>query len=108
MATKKSAPKKSPAAGAAAATVFNALSHSQLGSLRAAKQAASQQFLAPAAAQAQASALAAAAPTSPAPSSNVVGVGLGEQISGGKHTGLLAIKFLVRIKYPENQIPAGE
>jgi len=39
---------------------------------------------------------------------NLVGVGLGEQISGGKNTGVLAVKFLVRIKYPDNQIPPGE
>ncbi|MEJ7670485.1 MAG: hypothetical protein WKH97_17525 [Casimicrobiaceae bacterium] len=26
----------------------------------------------------------------------------------GKHTGIMAVKFLVRIKYPDNQIPPGE
>jgi hypothetical protein len=45
------------------------------------------------------------AAASPMPETNVVGIGIGEQISHGKHTGMMAVKFLVRIKYPDNQIP---
>jgi hypothetical protein len=36
---------------------------------------------------------------SPSPTENVVGVGIGEKITDGKHTGALAVKFLVRMKY---------
>src|SRR6266511_4211009 len=80
-------------------------SHKQISSLRAAKQAAAQQLLQPV----QTTAFSAlAASTSPEPSTNLVGVGIGEQISGGKHTGVMAVKFLVRIKYPDNQIPDGD
>src|SRR5256714_13183574 len=41
---------------------------------------------------------------SPAPEDNLSGVGIGEKISGGRHTGIMAVKFLVRIKYPYKQI----
>lgn len=41
---------------------------------------------------------------SPVPTENVVGVGVGEKISGGKHTGVWAVKFFVRLKYPEAQL----
>jgi hypothetical protein len=85
--------------------LVSALSDREIGSLRSAKQAAARQFLAPARITGF-SALAASA--SPMPQTNVVGIGIGEQISGGKHTGVLAVKFLVRIKYPDNQIPTGE
>jgi hypothetical protein len=43
----------------------------------------------------------------PAPSSNVVGVGIGEKLVNGRATGVLAVKFLVRIKYPQEQIANG-
>jgi len=46
----------------------------------------------------------ASAATSPAPSTNVVGVGIGEKVTNGLLTGLTAVKFLVRIKYPDDQI----
>ena len=85
--------------------IFTGLSDKQVTSLRAAKQAAAQRLLQPAQTM-QFSALAAS--TSPEPSTNLVGVGIGEQISGGKHTGIMAIKFLVRIKYPYNQIPDSD
>jgi len=45
---------------------------------------------------------------SPAPESNVVGVGLGERIAGGKHTGTAALKFFVRVKYPEDQLKESD
>jgi len=41
---------------------------------------------------------------SPAPSSNVVGVGIGEKRVAGRPTGVLAVKFLVRVKYPQDQV----
>jgi hypothetical protein len=40
-------------------------------------------------------------PVSASPNDNVVGVGIGEKISDGKQTGVLAVKLLVRIKYAE-------
>ncbi len=43
---------------------------------------------------------------SPAPERNVVGVGIGEKLVDGKPTGIRALKFLVRSKYPEDQISA--
>jgi len=42
--------------------------------------------------------------TSVAPDQNVVGVGVGEQIVDDKPTGVLAVKFFVRLKYPENEL----
>jgi hypothetical protein len=37
----------------------------------------------------------------------VVGVGIGEKLVNGRATGVLAVKFLVRIKYPHDQISGG-
>jgi Peptidase family S64 len=45
-----------------------------------------------------------AAASSVAPDQNVVGVGIGEQIVDDKPTGLMAVKFFVRVKYPENEL----
>jgi hypothetical protein len=90
---------------ARASIMFTGLSNKLVTSLRAAKEAASRRFLRPARITSFA---ALSASTSPEPQTNLVGVGIGEQISGGKHTGIMAIKFLVRIKYPDNQIPKGE
>ncbi|HEU5247121.1 MAG TPA: hypothetical protein VFU09_08540 [Candidatus Udaeobacter sp.] len=42
--------------------------------------------------------------TSVAPDQNVVGVGVGEQIVDDKPTGVLAVKFFVRLKYPEHDL----
>lgn len=41
---------------------------------------------------------------SPTPADNVMGIGVGEKISGGRHTGVWAVKFFVRLKYPEAQL----
>lgn len=41
---------------------------------------------------------------SPAPENNVVGVGVGWKISDGKDTGVMAVKFFVRLKYPESEM----
>ena len=46
--------------------------------------------------------------SAPTPSENVVGVGVGEKIAGGQLTGVMAVKFFVRIKYPHAQIGKGE
>ncbi len=46
--------------------------------------------------------------TSPAPESNVVGVGIGERVENGRHTGVLALKFLVRVKYGEDQLTPSD
>ena len=90
------------APGAAVFTGFSA----QVDRLQAAKHSAARQLLQPAQQITTFSAMSAS--TSPEPSTNLVGVGIGEKLSGGKHTGTLAVKFLVRIKYPDNQIPPGE
>jgi len=50
------------------------------------------------------SARAAAAAISPKPVGNVVGVGIGEKISDGSPTGALAVKLLVRMKYPQTHM----
>jgi hypothetical protein len=46
-----------------------------------------------------------AAMTSPDPAVNVVGVGIGEMISGGTPTGLVSVRLLVRVKYTKSMIP---
>ena len=46
-----------------------------------------------------------AAATSPDPGVNVVGVGIGEMISGGTPTGLMSVRLLVRVKYAKGMIP---
>jgi hypothetical protein len=35
-------------------------------------------------------------------------VGLGERIAGGKHTGTAALKFFVRVKYPDDQLKESD
>src|SRR5262249_60396566 len=49
-----------------------------------------------------------AAAASAAPSDNVVGVGIGEKLSGGAETGIMAGEVLVRKKYPKDQIAAKQ
>lgn len=44
----------------------------------------------------------------PTPDQNVVGVGIGEKLDGGKPTGILAVKFFVRRKFPEGEISPGD
>ncbi len=106
MAAKKSSKKSAKSSTSASASIiFTGLSDKQINSLRAAKQSAAQRLL-PSTQVASFSAFSAS--TSPEPSTNLVGVGIGEQISGGKHTGIMAVKFLVRIKYPYNQIPDSD
>lgn len=45
-----------------------------------------------------------AAASSVAPEQNVVGVGIGEQVVDDKPTGIMAVKFFVRIKYAEHEL----
>jgi hypothetical protein len=42
--------------------------------------------------------------STPAPDQNVVGIGVGEQIAGDMPTGLLAVKFYVRVKFPKHEL----
>ena len=48
------------------------------------------------------------AAASPDPEQNVVGVGLGERIAGGRHTGVTALKFFVRVKYGDDLLGPGD
>ena len=74
--------------------------------LRKAKQELSKTLLPPPAAM---SALAALQPiASPRPEQNVVGVGIGEKVTLGLTTGILAVKILVRVKYPDREIPDSD
>jgi len=50
------------------------------------------------------SARAATSAINPGPIGNVVGVGIGEKTSDGSPTGALAVKLLVRMKYPQAQL----
>jgi hypothetical protein len=43
-------------------------------------------------------------PLTPDPARNIQGVGIGEKMVDGRHTGVLAVKFLVRAKYHRSQI----
>jgi Peptidase family S64 len=45
-----------------------------------------------------------ASAASASPTDNVVGVGIGEKLTAGSETGILAVKFFVRKKYPEGQL----
>jgi len=40
----------------------------------------------------------------PIPSENTLGIGIGEKISDGKQTGILAIKLFVRMKFPKSEL----
>jgi hypothetical protein len=44
----------------------------------------------------------------PSPENNLVGVGLGERISAGRHTGELALKFFVRVKYDDEHLTPSD
>jgi len=44
------------------------------------------------------------AAASSSPNQNVVGIGIGEKLVDGKSTGIMAVKFLVQVKYPEGQL----
>jgi hypothetical protein len=100
---KKKTSKKSAAAIVSPNGGFTLASSTSAGldSYIAAKEAVSSQFLQAGANQPL---LALAAAASPTPKDNLVGVGLGEKVTGGKYTGLMAVKLLVRIKYTDSQL----
>lgn len=75
-----------------------------LGQLRAAKQEWSARLLRPELRAGTESIRALSSAATPAPNRNVVGVGIGEKVADGKPTGVMAVKFFVRTKYPENQL----
>lgn len=86
-------------------TVFDA-SASHFRRYRAVKKQAAERYLHPAL---EFSAQAAMNPSaSPKPEQNVVGVGIGEKTSNGISTGVLAVKLLVRVKYPNTAIPDAD
>ena len=85
---------------------FLTASASHFTQLRAAKNELSKDLLRPAAAAQSLMDLTAA--TSSKPKQNVVGVGIGEKITDGKATGIMAVKLLVRVKYTEHEIPATD
>jgi hypothetical protein len=82
--------------------VFSAASAQYLSDLKGAKEKMSAQILQAAPVLAF-HATAASIPSS-APESNVVGVGIGEKISDGKNTGIMAVKFLVKVKYAPSEV----
>ncbi|HEX9459578.1 MAG TPA: hypothetical protein VGA84_10565 [Thermoanaerobaculia bacterium] len=87
-------------------TVFEA-SASQFRHYRAVKKETSARYLQ--AGGVAISALSAMNPAaSPKPEQNVVGVGIGEKISNGIATGILAVKLFVRVKYPDEAIPDAD
>jgi hypothetical protein len=86
-------------------SVFQA-SATHVRNFRAAKRDASARYLS---APSEFTARAAMNPSpSTKPEQNVVGVGIGEKISNGISTGVLSVKLLVRVKYPEDAIPAED
>lgn len=50
----------------------------------------------------------AATAAGPKPAQNVVGIGIGEKVSLGKPTGALALKFFVKVKYPDREISPSD
>ena len=85
--------------------VFVQTSNLSLGDLQTAKREWSQRLLqAPRASGPRAMSAAA----SSAPNQNVVGVGIGEKLVDNKPAGIMAVKFLVQVKYPEGQMGSKE
>lgn len=80
------------------------------GDLRAAKKTFADRFIHNPSAQRRTSFAAATrgliVAINPEPMQNVVGIGIGEKIADGKQTGTLAVKFLVRMKYPKTGLQA--
>jgi hypothetical protein len=46
--------------------------------------------------------------SSSVPGRNVVGVGIGEKVTSGEPTGVMAVKFFVRVKYVASDVPAAD
>jgi hypothetical protein len=76
-----------------------------LSDLREAKQAWSARLLKPAPANVF---RARAALSTAAPGQNVVGVGVGEKVTSGQPTGVLAVKFFVRVKYRDADVAKAD
>lgn len=72
-----------------------------LGDLRSAKREWSSHLLKR---RAMAASRALTAAATPDPAWNLQGVGIGEKLVDGRHTGIMAVKFLVRAKYHESHI----
>jgi hypothetical protein len=90
--------------GGGSARPWVAASTAKLSELKAAKQEWSRRLLSSAPAAASGIRVFNAA-VATKPDANVVGVGIGEKIVDGKGTGIHAIKFFVKVKYPDNQVP---
>jgi len=86
-----------------ASLVFTALSTQATGDLVAAKKEWSAKLLRRSQAKIQ-GARALTAAVGPDPDLNLMGVGIGERLVDDKPTGILTLKFLVRIKYPPDQV----
>ncbi|HEX6903625.1 MAG TPA: hypothetical protein VF789_28200 [Thermoanaerobaculia bacterium] len=87
------------------ATVLHMATAARLSSYRAAKATATATYLRPGP---PTTFRAMRATPDSAPEHNVQGVGIGEKIKNGRHTGVLAVKFLVRRKYDRDRIPLDE
>lgn len=98
---------KSPKSSKAEQRVFAASSTQVLESLRAAKREWSHRLLVSMVSPSE-RVHAFTTAVSPQPEYNVVGVGIGEKVVGGQSTGIRALKFLVRIKFPPSQLSAGQ
>jgi hypothetical protein len=102
MAKKARSTKKAGGGSQALPAVFAAASAQELEPFRAAKQEWSRRLFSRPRTVTAARALAAA--VSPDPERNVVGVGIGEKLVDGKTTGIRAVKFFVRVKFPESHL----
>lgn len=83
--------------GSSSVTLFS----SKLADLKSAKKEWSERLINPRRAKAVRGFTAA---SSVAPEDNVVGVGIGEKLVDDKPTGITAVKFFVRVKYPAHEL----
>jgi len=111
MAAKKASRSRGSESGADVFAIASAARES-LSDLRAAKREWSQRLLAPSGADVARVAAASVrrVPTAPAatPEQNVVGVGVAEKTVEGQPTGVLCVKFFVRVKFAKGQLSRGE
>ena len=111
MAAKKASRSRASTTGADVFAMASAARES-LSDLRAAKREWSQRLLAPSGVGAARVAAASVrrVPTAPtaSPDQNVVGVGVAEKTVEGQPTGLLCVKFFVRVKFAKGQLSRGE
>jgi hypothetical protein len=112
MAAKKRSGSRGSASGAEDFAIA-AAARDSLSDLRAAKREWSQRLLAPSGVVAAGRAMSAAARRVPAaasaaPEQNVVGVGVAEKTVNGQPTGLLCVKFFVRVKFASSHLSRGD